>query len=78
MMAKYKGEDINLIPTNAMVEEARKGLEWRKEFGRGGTAVGVARARQIVNKQELSARTVRRMHSFLVGMKLIKRVKDFM
>ena len=64
MMAKYKGEEINLIPTNAMVEEARKGLEWRKEFGRGGTAVGVARARQIVNKQELSARTVRRMHSF--------------
>ena len=63
-MAKYKGEEINLIPTNAMVEEARKGLEWRKEFGRGGTAVGVARARQIVNKQELSARTVRRMHSF--------------
>lgn len=56
MMAKYKGEEINLIPTNAMVEEARKGLEWRKEFGRGGTAVGVARARQIVNKQELSAR----------------------
>ena len=42
MMAKYKGEEINLIPTNSMVEEARKGLEWRKEFGRGGTAVGVA------------------------------------
>ena len=64
MMAKYKGEDINLTPTDAMAEEAKRGLDWRAEFGRGGTAVGVARARQLVNKQELSARTVRRMHSF--------------
>ncbi len=63
-MAKYKGEDINLTPTDAMAEEAKRGLDWRAEFGRGGTAVGVARARQLVNKQELSARTVRRMHSF--------------
>ncbi len=64
MMAKYKGEDIDLTPTNAMAEEAQRGLDWRAEFGRGGTSVGVARARQLVNKQELSARTVRRMHSY--------------
>jgi HK97 family phage major capsid protein/HK97 family phage prohead protease len=64
MMARYKGEDINLTPTDAMAEEAKRGLDWRAEFGRGGTAVGVARARQLVNKQELSARTIRRMHSF--------------
>jgi len=63
-MAKYKGEDIDLTPTNAMAEEAQRGLDWRAEFGRGGTSVGVARARQLVNKQELSARTVRRMHSY--------------
>lgn len=64
MMAKYKGEDIDLKPTEAMAEEAQKGLDWRKEFGRGGTAVGVARARQLINRQELSAETVRRMHSY--------------
>ena len=63
-MAKYKGEDIDLKPTEAMAEEAQKGLDWRKEFGRGGTAVGVARARQLINRQELSAETVRRMHSY--------------
>ena len=64
MMAKYKGEDIDLKPTVAMAEEAQKGLDWRKEFGRGGTEVGVARARQLTNRQELSADTVRRMHSY--------------
>ena len=64
MMAKYKGEDIDLKPTEAMAEEAQKGLDWRKEFGRGGTEVGVARARQLVNRQEVSADTVRRMHSY--------------
>ena len=63
-MAKYKGEDIDLKPTKAMAEEAQKGLDWRKEFGRGGTEVGVARARQLTNRQELSADTVRRMHSY--------------
>lgn len=64
MMANYKGEDINLTPTDAMAKEAQKGLDWRKEFGRGGTEVGVARARQLVNQQEVSAETVRRMHSY--------------
>jgi HK97 family phage major capsid protein/HK97 family phage prohead protease len=47
-----------------MANEAQRGLDWRKEHGRGGTEVGVARARQLVNRQELSADTVRRMHSY--------------
>lgn len=63
-MAKYKGKEINTTPTDAMKAEARRGLEWRKEFKRGGTEVGVARARDIVNGRELSVDTVRRMHSY--------------
>ena len=51
-------------PTQGMVEEARKGLEWRDEYDRGGTRVGVARARDIVNGRNLSADTVKRMFSF--------------
>jgi hypothetical protein len=47
-----------------MANEAKKGLEWRREFGRGGTEVGVARARDISNRANLSLETVRRMHSF--------------
>lgn len=62
--ATYKGEEIDLVPTESMAEEAQRGLDWRKEFGRGGTEVGVARARQLINRQELSPRTIRRMYSF--------------
>ena len=47
-----------------MVEEAKRGPEWRKEHGRGGTKIGVARARDIQNRKELSIDTVKRMFSF--------------
>lgn len=56
--------DIDTVPTDAMANEASRGLEWRREFNRGGTPVGVARARDIMNKDKLSISTVRRMHSF--------------
>ncbi|NBW13384.1 MAG: phage portal protein [Caulobacteraceae bacterium] len=51
-------------PTDAMATEAQRGLDWRAEFGRGGTEVGVARARDIVNKRNLSLDTVYRMASY--------------
>jgi len=51
-------------PNKAMREEAQRGLNWRKEYGRGGTDVGVARARDIANNRDLSLRTVRRMNSY--------------
>ena len=69
--------DINTTPTDAMAEEARKGLEWRKEFNRGGTSVGVARARQLVNKQSLSPSVVRRMFSFFARHEVDKRAEGF-
>jgi HK97 family phage prohead protease len=63
-MATVGGEEIDLTPTDGMAREAQKALDWRKEGFDGGTPVGLARARQLVNKQELSPSTVRRMHSF--------------
>jgi len=56
--------DIDTKPTKGMVEEAEKGLEWRREYGRGGTEVGVARARDISNGKNLSIETIKRMNSF--------------
>ena len=52
------------VPTDAMASNARRGLALRKEYGRGGTGVGVARARDISNKANLSNSTILRMHSF--------------
>ena len=51
-------------PTEGMREEAERGLEWRREFGRGGTLIGVARARDIINGAELPLETVVRMRSY--------------
>ena len=63
-MPTYKGVEINTTPTDGMVEEAERGLAWREEYGRGGTEVGVARARDISNRRELSFDTVKRMVSY--------------
>lgn len=52
------------IPTDSMVSNAKRGLELRRQYGRGGTSVGVARARDISNKKNLSDDTVLRMHSY--------------
>ena len=68
---------INTRPTDGMVAEAKKGLAWRKEHGRGGTAVGVARARDISNKKELSVDTVKRMYSFFARHEVDKKAEGF-
>jgi hypothetical protein len=57
-------KDIDTKPTKGMIAEAKKGLEWRREYGRGGTETGVARARTISNGQNLSISTIKRMNSF--------------
>lgn len=51
-------------PTKEMAEAAERALEWRREYGRGMTPTGVARARDISNRANLSAETVKRMVSF--------------
>lgn len=70
-------EDLDLVPTDAMVEEAKRGLEWRKEYKRGGTQIGVTRANQIVNKTRLSANTVLRMYSFFSRHEVDKQAEGF-
>jgi lambda family phage portal protein len=70
-------EGIDLKPTAGMVAEAKKGLEWRKEYGRGGTNVGVARARDISNGKNLSEETVKRMHSYFSRHEVDKKGKGF-
>jgi HK97 family phage prohead protease len=54
----------DLTPPQGVREEARRGLDWRREYNRGGTAVGVARARDLANGRTLTIETVRRMLSY--------------
>jgi HK97 family phage portal protein len=56
--------DVDLEPTEEMAALAERGLKLREEYGRGGTEVGVARARDIKNRSNLSPETVGRMANF--------------
>lgn len=57
----------SFTPTDAMAANARAALKVRAEkpeSERGMTLVGIARARDIINKRPLSLDTVKRMNSF--------------
>lgn len=56
--------DEGYKPPQAVQRAAARGLELRREHGRGGTATGVARARDLSNGKSVSLDTVRRMRAF--------------
>ncbi len=62
MAGKY--DHIDFTPPAGVRSEAQKGLDWRSEFGRGGTAVGIARARDLSNGTTISPDTARRMKAY--------------
>jgi hypothetical protein len=76
-MSKASLADLDLRPTQSMANNARRGLELRRKFGRGGTAVGVARARDLMNRSKLSPDTVLRMYSFFSRHEVDKQGKDW-
>tara|TARA_R100001440_G_scaffold64218_2_gene84616 strand:+ start:2097 stop:4313 length:2217 start_codon:yes stop_codon:yes gene_type:complete len=69
--------DLDLTATEGMKEEAKRGLDWRKKFNRGGTQVGVARANQIVSGERMSPDTVLRMFSFFSRHEVDKQGQGF-
>ena len=55
-------------PTGAMADAASRGLRMREASSpsnRGGTAVGLARANQFANREQVSLDVVKRTFSFL-------------
>ncbi len=61
---KDEQKDVDLSVTEGMIAEAKKGLEWREEYGRGGTRIGVSRARQIIRDKKLTEETWRRVKAY--------------
>lgn len=52
------------VPPQAVRNNAKRGLELRAKHGRGGTAIGVARARDLSNGKSISYDTIKRMNSY--------------
>jgi hypothetical protein len=65
------------VPPKGAQENAKRGLELRREFKRGGTMVGVARARDISNGASLPLETINRMVSYFARHEVDKKGKDF-
>lgn len=62
-----KYAEIDFTPPQGVQEAAARGLEVRQEkpsSQKGGTAVGVARARDLANGRTLTPDTIRRMYSY--------------
>ena len=51
-------------PTEGMASAAKRALKWHEDCKPGGTQVGLTRANQLVNRENLTESTVLRMHSF--------------
>ena len=69
-------EDIDLTPTKGMVEEALKGKEWRNEYGRGGTEVGLKSANMIIDN-ELTIERVKKMYAYFQRHEIDKQGEGF-
>ncbi len=76
-ISEYGQRQETYKPNAAMRAEARRGLAWRREFGRGGTLIGVARARDISNGRDLPLSTVMRMRSFFARHEVDKKAEGF-
>jgi HK97 family phage prohead protease len=74
-MATY--DHVDFTPRSGVREEAARGLEWRREFNRGGTEVGVARARDLSNGVSISPDTARRMKAYFDRHEIDKQGQGF-
>jgi len=51
-------------PPITVSKQAKKGLELRRKYNRGGTRVGLTRAHQLSKQENISLSTIKRMYSF--------------
>jgi hypothetical protein len=64
-------------PPAEVAAAAEKGLKLRAKYRRGGTTVGIARARDLQHRKSLSDTTVKRMVSYFARHKVDKRADNF-
>ncbi|MHB9147832.1 MAG: hypothetical protein ACYC2U_05420 [Candidatus Amoebophilus sp.] len=65
------------IPPVAVAHNAKKGLEFRDKFKRGGTEVGIKRAQQLSNREQIDEATIKKMYSYFARHQVDKRGKNF-
>ena len=81
-IARDRAEDqaelgADLTPTEEMAAVARQALKWRETYKRGGTRIGVARARDLANRRTLSKNTIKRMRSYFARHEIDREAEGF-
>lgn len=76
-LIKYSEIPLHFKPPLAVAKQAARGLVLRDQFKRGGTSIGLARARDLKNRRLLSAQTIVRMVSYFARHEIDKKGKNF-
>lgn len=76
-MAIINGEEIDLMPTGGMREEAERYRTWKADGKAGGTEVAARRAGQILSGDELSPETVITMAAWFARHEVDKQGEGF-
>ena len=69
-------ERMHTIP-KAVVAEAKRGLEWRKEHNRGGTPVGLNTARTLAQGGQIGIRKIRHIAKYFPRHEVDKKGKGY-
>ncbi|MEM9214062.1 MAG: phage portal protein [Cyanobacteria bacterium P01_F01_bin.150] len=72
-----RSDTDGFTPPQAVQRAAQRGLDLRSEHGRGGTEVGIARARDLSNGKSIPIQTIARMVSFFARHEGNKKGKDW-
>lgn len=64
-------------PPPAVAKQARKGLELRKQHGKGGTNVGAGRGSQLAGRKPVSLAIIKRMKAYFDRHQVDKKGKDW-
>jgi len=70
-------DNIDFEPPAGVRAEAQQGLDWRSEYGRGGTEIGIARGRDLSNGTKISPNTARRMKAYFDRHEVDKRAEGY-
>ena len=65
------------IPPIVVKREAQRGLDWRRQYGRGGTPIGIARARDLAGGVNIPNDTLQRMVSFFARHEIDKQGQGY-
>jgi HK97 family phage major capsid protein/HK97 family phage prohead protease len=76
-MAVVGGEQVDLMPTDGMREEAQRYRDWKADGEPGGTEVAATRAGQILSGDELSPDTVITMAAWFARHEVDKQGEGF-